>query len=195
MASAANVGTTSLLLLRATYFEWQDQRPVEDYPAALPLPTLEDTERALAQLRLYLVLAHRIPSGDEGAVYILTGQQQAEAQESGFEPQLIGLHMGSPLTVLLHMPPQYLVGSALGLLLLAERICTFGPRVTAKRKKWLLEAATADAGLRQIREAQADVLSSVLLGEGPDRLAPRGPDRLDFIDTDEGEDSLEVVQS
>ena len=53
--------------------------------------------------------------------------------------------MGSPLNVLLEPPPHVVVVNFVGRLYFAERICTFVPRVTAKRKQWLLEAAAADA--------------------------------------------------
>jgi hypothetical protein len=184
------------ILVRASYFEWKGTFPTENGPRVTPAPTLRDIERALAQLGLFFNYAARItPHISEGSGELLRSQKTTRIRYAGHlgrEPRLVSLHMGSPLHVVFEVE-QYLVASG-GLVLLAERIATFGPRVSAKRKKALLEAAKYDAAHQQVVNAQADVLGDLLLEGGPSRPGPRGPDRLDFVDPQNPDGRLTPLQ-
>jgi hypothetical protein len=45
------------------------------------------------------------------------------------EPRVVSVELRSPLVMLIHLPPVALTSMAVGLVYLAERICTFGPTV------------------------------------------------------------------
>jgi hypothetical protein len=185
---------TEPLVLRTIYFERSAAHGREE-PRRL-----EDVEYALRQLRHLLVYAGRMSRSvrdedvageedfftvnyDRGVVY--------RASERGVAYRLVRVEMGSPLTVLLEYPKELVVPTLLSIVLLAERICTFKPRVSAKRKEWMVKEAQADLETLRIKAAQADVHAPSLREAGP-RLG-EGPSQFEVIDADDSEDLVEVT--
>jgi hypothetical protein len=110
-------------------------------------------------------------------------------------PRLLSVEMKSPLTVVIELPWESVIFMGAGLLLLAERICTFKPRVSRKRKEELLKATVLDKVTETVAAARADALAQVLLDESQesretlfDRVQPEHVDlrvrplHVDLID-------------
>ncbi len=188
MAHAASTLGTNAIFLRSTYFAWRPAPPPgQDQPFVREVrqPNLLDVERALAQTRLLFrsaaVIALSSTRGTGPVITVLEGGPDVSPLLTA-EPRIVELRMTSPLEVLLEIPPYWYPVLGGSLLLLAERICTFGPRVSAARKRSLLEAAVWDAERKRVAEGQADALAQLLLDQGPERDGPRGPDYLDVLD-------------
>jgi hypothetical protein len=65
-------------------------------------------------------------------------------------PTVPRLRTDSPMDVLLSIPPSLeALGGLGGLVLVAERVCTFGPRVKAQRRRLELEAEKLKTELEQ----------------------------------------------
>jgi hypothetical protein len=102
------------------------------------------------------------------------------------------LRMGSPLEVLVEIPPSLWPFLALGLLALTERITTLPVRIARKRKEELLKSAILDRQTALVNDGRADVLAQLLIQEGPHR-DERAPNEVLFLDPEDPEDELELA--
>jgi hypothetical protein len=100
--------------------------------------------------------------------------------------EVVSIEMHSPLLVLLALGGAAALGRAgLGLILLAERICTFAPRVSRMRKEDLLRRLEAEHKIEELH-GRADGLAVKVLASGS------APERIDLVDDlDEPDDLLE----
>jgi hypothetical protein len=108
------------------------------------------------------------------------------------EVRVVSIEMGSPLLVTLSMTPGGLVASAAGLLLLAERICTFRVRVARQKKLEITMAAEMDAPARERQAVRADALAlHVLYGDaelGFGGVPHTRPTRIELVDPERPDD-------
>ena len=102
---------------------------------------------------------------------------------------VIALRMGSPLDILVEIPPATWPLLGFGLLALTERLATMPVRIARKRKQELLKSAMLDRQASIVNEGRADALAELLLREGPDRPS-RAPDEVTFLDPGDPDDEL-----
>jgi hypothetical protein len=100
---------------------------------------------------------------------------------------VVSIKMRSPLQVAVAIPPEAYPALVPGLVLLAYKICRFGPRVSAARAKDLRDKAMYDQQKKLILEGKADAFAFVL-AEHP------MPDRMDFLGPGEDPDVVEMEQ-
>jgi hypothetical protein len=191
--------------------------PPEMEPDRLPEPTLKDVERAIRQMRLLLDYQHLLPgtvrySKYGGTEITIDGEELLVLRESdvlgrrpvvgslGDPARELALDLGAPyrlrsvstgsLNIVVEVSNWWLAAGPMGLLTLAYGICTFKPRVSARREKDLLEAYKARSERERLElEAAAQPLTKLLRQAGPERHpSERGPDRFDVAD-----DESEVV--
>jgi hypothetical protein len=108
------------------------------------------------------------------------------------EVRVLSIEMGSPLLVTLLMTSRGLVSSASGLLLLAERICTFRVRIARRKKLEIVMAAELDAPARAQQAVRADALAlHVLYGDlelGFGGVPHTRPTRIEILDPERPDD-------
>lgn len=164
--------TTSALLLRATYFA--------KYGAPR---SVREVAEACVQLREYLndvdLLNDAISPRPSEA---LAGQIRAH------KLKVISIEMRSPLAVVLEVPAETVPVLGLSLILLAERVATFGPRVSRRRKEELVRAAKLDHELSTTLAAKADMLAKRNLEPFANQSRP---DRIDLLDAEEPDEELD----
>jgi hypothetical protein len=170
------------MVLRATYFTERRGGP-RGGAWERRWVHLYEVERALGQVRELLDVAPFV---------------QSRIERSAPLPTLRSLEMRSPLQLVLQLDPEYVGIAGFGLLLIAERLCTFGPRVSRRRQEEFLKAEglqTERDRLRRLSEAEA--LAWDLSRKGPRATpsTPRGPDTLDFLLPGEDEDDLVPLRS
>jgi excisionase family DNA binding protein len=145
-------------------------------------PVLHDVAAAVSQTERYIRYAEVLSIGDWPDGVLAPDEQATFARSLKLPPEspyrLVTVRMGSPLEIVLHLSPEAWTAIGFGLVLLAERICTFGPRVSRRRKRALLEATIYDEARKELLAGRADGLALSLLSEGP----PGGPTRIDFLD-------------
>jgi hypothetical protein len=178
------------MLLRAGYFT-RTELALQTYgmslPIQLPAPTVEDASRAFAQIRLLTLYATLLPFPSSSAVPT-THSPTLPGDELGQAPLLRSVSMGS-LSFVIDFTPEMLAAGSLGLLTLAHQICTFLPRVSAKREELLLEAYKARSERERLElEAAAAPLAALLRDAGPSRHEfEQGPDHIDLVDDEDDE--------
>ena len=144
-----------------------------------PQPNLRDVAAAVAQTERYIRCAEILTLNWPADL----PPQAADARlklssPAGCPYRVVTIRMGSPLEIVLRLPSLAWPPIALGLVMLAERICTFGPRVSQKRKRDLLEATIYQQAQQELLAGRADGLALGLLSEGP----AEGPTHIDFLD-------------
>jgi len=180
------------LLLRTTYFlDDLSDMPVAQQPLFVPAgpPCLSDVARAITQTDDFIRAAHLLGQPNWPSPRELLGRYRVD--QFGAKPytRVVSIEMRSPLAIVVDLPTSLgLVGTCLGLVLLAERICKFGPRVSRTRKEDLLRAAVSDRARARVLEGRADALALQLLEVGAEPL-----DRIDLIDPESSDDDLERV--
>lgn len=102
---------------------------------------------------------------------------------------VIALRMGSPLEILVEIPPATWPLLGFGLLALTERLATMPVRIARKRKEELLRSAMLARQTSMVIDGRADALAELLLREGPHRLS-RAPDEVSFMDPGDPHDEL-----
>jgi hypothetical protein len=169
MAEAALAVGITTTLMRASYFTRTELMPTdgvgEPKPTLLRDPTLEDVERAVRQMRLFLRYVELLP-GRSNNVRL---RHELIAEEMRRNPDAIDfpayrlrtISTGS-LQITIDLAHWWLAMGPLGLVLLAEKISTFKPRVHRQREEDLLAAAKA----RLDRNALAAEAARALRGEG-----------------------------
>lgn len=146
---------------------------------------LEDIELRESQLR-------GPPSGQD---LIRKAQALSRSHELRLDDRaalsVVALRMGSPLEILVEIPPATWPLLGLGLLALAERIATMPVRIARKRREELLKSAMLDRQTSLVSNGRADVLAELLLrdGHGPSKA----PDEIAFLDPGDPDDELEAV--
>jgi hypothetical protein len=149
---------------------------------APPEPVLYDVAAAVAQGERYIRYAEVLAIADWPDGVLAPEEQAAFARSLKSPPEspyrVVTVRMGSPLEIVLHLPPEAWTAMAFGLVLLAERICTFGPRVSRRRRRPLLEATVCDEARKDLLAGRDDGPALSLLSEGP----PGGPTHIDFLD-------------
>ncbi len=178
------------LLLRVAYFGGHEDAEAAKYSVR---PTLTDVAAAFNQIDSLI-----------RAATLLNATGSTEWQESDARSALAGysadtwlwdqgrydgiavvtaIEMRSPLTFVVHLAPEILGGGLLvSLVLLAERICTFRPRVSAHREAELFKGAVFSEARKELLAGRADGLALQLLREGPSGGDGRGPTQMDLID-------------
>jgi hypothetical protein len=104
-----------------------------------------------------------------------------------FRYRIASIEMRSPLVVVVEIPVAAYPALIPGLLLLAHRICRFGPRVSASRAKDMRDRALYDRQRKLILEGKADGFA-IALKEFP------MPDRMDFHSMGEDPDVVEMEE-
>lgn len=186
-----SVGPADPIWARVTYFGAEDRGvQVEEVARGVVVKHLVD---ATSQFSALVDAAGQFDwyasetSRSAGVRHVTPPFAPASEQE---DFQVVSVQMKSPFTVLLAIPARKASGFGLGLLLLAERICTFRPRVSRKRKEEVLRGELLDLAKRQVLDGYADALATQILGNlDVGRLAP-GPSRVDLLDPS-GDDDLE----
>jgi hypothetical protein len=176
------------LHLRTTYFI-QNGGAIE-----LGYVTLASAAAAVTQMADLFVAADRLRHPDSSTGVRQAWQTALPARPYVQSIEVVSIDMRSPLAIAVAFPWFALkAGGFVGaVLMLAERICTFGPRVSRKRKEELLRAAAFDNALKSFeRRERADVIALELIKDG---LGHR-PDHMDFLDpADPDDDDLEPVE-
>jgi hypothetical protein len=179
-------GVSGGALIRAVYFE----HPARSESDLVAVGT------AMAQLARLFRAAETLSRGD------WTRAQIVGAHVLTSEVRVLSIEMSSPLLVTLLMTPGGLVASGSGLLLLAERICTFRVRVAREKKMEITMAAELDAPARERQAVRADALALyVLYGDAelgfggvphtrPTRIELLDPERPDHGDVEEIDTSV-----
>ena len=165
-------------------------------------PRLRDVAAALVQTERYIRCAEVLmrsdwPDGDRSpedqAAFARSGMSITSHPETSY--RVVSVRMVSPLEIVIHLSPEAWTAIAVGLVLLAERICTFGPRVSRTRRRALFEATVYEEARQDLLAGRADGLALSLLSEGP----AEGPTHIDFLDPDAPSDehlrSLERVNN
>lgn len=111
------------------------ERPHPEVEVADRLATTEDVSAMFEQMtKLFTVSAYIWAD-------LHTGRRRSRGAEELAIPRVGRMRAESPLEVVLSLPPAFHTVGAIGaLIIVAERVCTFGPRVRAKRRQWQLEA-------------------------------------------------------
>jgi hypothetical protein len=100
-------------------------------------------------------------------------------------PTVLRLRTDSPMDVLLSIPPSLeALGGLSGLVRLAERVCTFGPRVKAQRRRWEVEAEKLKRELDQAHPHDRGIIEQQI--ENVASIIAYRPDFLEVAD-DEGD--------
>ncbi len=200
-------GVSGGALIRAVYFEhpvslshhrphfWSPTDP--STPPARSESDLVAVGTAMAQLARLFRAAETLSRGD------WTRAQIVGAHVLTREVRVLSIEMGSsPLVVTLLMTPGGLVASGAGLLLLAERICTFRVSVARQKKLEITMAAELDGPARERQAVRADALAlHVLYGDAelgfggvphtrPTRIELFDPERPDHADLEEVDTSV-----
>lgn len=174
-----------------------EKQPTEttSQPPDAPTPDLTDAAAAIYQVDEYLASARLLSQPDWSEFFRSPAGSPLGLTRSERGPELIRIEMGSPLQILLHLSPAELVSMGVGLLLLAERICTMGPRVSRKRKEELFKAAVYDKAREDVLRGRADSLALELLNDDRNGLPRPRPDYVDFVDPEaEDDEELESVE-
>lgn len=129
-------------------------------------PNLSDVAAAITQTERYIRAAEILsrtdwPDGDPTRARFAEFARSAASLTARPTTayRVASVQMDSPLKIVLHLSPADWVAIAGGLVLLAERISTLGPRVSRTRKRALLEAAVYDAARRDLLAGRADGLA------------------------------------
>jgi hypothetical protein len=142
--------------IRAIFFQTFEQRP-----------TVVDAEEAFRMLRRIIVRAHHVSQGAGGPA-------------GTFDVSVVTVEMRSPMVVLVEIPDALRWASGVAaLLLVAERVCTFRPRVQAKREELRAIRAIAELSRTDAQAYARDLVAA--------RATPEGFDVLSDSSADEGE--------
>lgn len=95
--------------------------------------------------------------------------------------------MGSPLVITIALSTTAVTGALTGLVMLAERVAVFRPRITRERKKELLRREQVDQKIASLESDRADEIASKLVRGWN---TPR-PMSIDFLDPDSDDKDLE----
>jgi hypothetical protein len=187
MATVAQERALQSLIVRVTYSVSRD--PERRGGMDVNLPTGIDTTRdslksasaAMLQTASILDAAYRLNNPDAGPVY--------RPATGPADVALVSIMMESPLTVVVALASGGIAALGYGLVAIAERICTFRPRVSRMRKEELVRAADLDRLLDERALGRLEMLKLTLEAEA-DGIAP---ERIDFMDPSEvdGEWDLE----
>jgi hypothetical protein len=176
-ASEASTAGLGDVLLRTIYFP-EGEEADNFAPAKVGLL---DVAEAVAQVAKFLQGAFVLAEWDDLPFHghPATRWQIAESRASSME--IVSISMESPLAVVLKLPATVIAKIADSAVDLAERICTFPPRVSAARHKAFMEKALYQRQRALIEEGRADgvalqLISPLVAG------SPVLPARVDFLD-------------
>jgi hypothetical protein len=177
------------VLLRTTFFTDDS----DDF--APERQSMHQAAEAVAQVARFLDAAFLLAEWDEwgerGDVSAFERMSRAQDHASS-SIEIVSISMNTPLDVVLKIPATVIVKLGEGVLVLAEKVCTFGPRVSAGREEERMRKALARQQRKLIEEGRADALVLQVLGGGAPTYGVR-PTRMDFIDAEASED-VELVE-
>jgi hypothetical protein len=101
--------------------------------------------------------------------------------------EVVSIEMGSPLVITIALSTTAVTGALTALVMLAERIAVFRPRITRERKEELLRAKQIDREAARLESDRADAIARKL-ARGWN--TPR-PISIDFFDRDSDDNDLE----